>query len=306
MVINIRRILVPTDFSETSNHAIDKASRIASLFGAELYIIHVMESSPYKIIKTDDPKSKEKVVLQKYVMDKLEGITQRITEQYHITVNTLLGEAKVVEVIDDAVKENKIDLIVMGTRGASGIREVLIGSNAQKIVNGSACPVITLKNSPVNFDMSNVVLPMESWNNSIEKLDYVTSFARNYKANVHLLGIIESRKRADMRKVLTLLNEAESYLKEHNIPSVRKIIASENVAKETLEYAQEIKANLIMVLTERESRIGSVLAGVFARHIINHSEIPVMSIKPAMYHAEKVTLKKQPVHNRKEHSNINR
>lgn len=305
MVINIKRILVPTDFSETSNFAIEKACRVASLFGAELYIIHVLEASPYKLIKSD-ANPKEKIVLQKYVMDKLENLVKDITEKYHITVSTLIGEAKVAEVVDDAVKDNKIDLIVMGTKGASGIKEVVMGSNAQKIVNGAPCPVITIKNAPGNFDFSNIVLPIEIWNNSIEKLDYVTSFAKNYKSTVHLLGIIESRKRPDMRRVLTLLNEAEAYLKTNNIPSVRKIIASQNVAKETMEYAVEIKANLVMVLTERESRIGGVLSGMFAKSIINHSEIPVMSIKPAMYRAAKVSFKKQPVHNRKEHSNLNR
>ncbi len=304
MIINIKRILVPTDFSETSNFAIEKACRIASLFNAELYVIHVLEGSPYKLVKSDE-NPKEKIVMQKYVMDKLALLASSISEKFHITVNTLLGENRVVEVIDDAIKDNKIDLIVMGTKGASGIKEVLIGSNAQKIVNGAVCPVITIKNAPSKLDFSNIVLPLESWNNSLEKLDYVSSFATNYKSEVHLLGIIESRKRADMRKVLTLLNNAESYLKVHNIPCARKIIASQNLAKETLEYANAIKANLIMVLSERESRLGSVLPDAFAKHIINHSEIPVMSIKPAMYHSDSVSFHKEPVH-RSQHSNINR
>ncbi len=303
MIINIKRILVLTDFSESSNHAIEKACRIASLFGADLYLIHVLEGSPYKLVKADG--SKEKVVMQKYVMDKLEKLAKTITEKYHITVNTLLGENKVIEVIDDSVKDNKIDLIVMGTKGAGGIKEVLIGSNSQKVVNGAVCPVITIKNAPVDFDFSNIVLPLESWNNSLEKLDYVSSFAVNYKSKVHLLGIIESKKKADMRKVLTLLNNAETYLRARNIPYERKIMASDNLAKDTLEYATEIKANLIMVLSERESRMGSVMPNTFSKHIINHSEIPVMSIRPAMYHAEKVSFHKEPVH-RTEHSNINK
>jgi nucleotide-binding universal stress UspA family protein len=307
MIVDIKRILVPTDFSETSNYAIEKACRVASLFGAELYIIHVIEGSPFKLVKPDDKSgSKEKVIMQQYLMDKLEKLAKSITKQYHISVNTLLGENKVVEVIKSAVRDNKIDLIVMGTKGASGFKEVLIGSNAQKIVSKATCPVITTKNAPVSADFSNIVLPMESWNNSIEKLDYVTPFATSYKSTVHLLGIIESKEKADMRKVLSLLNSAEEYLKERKIPTVRKIIASQHSAKETLEYAKEINSNLIMVLTDRESLMGSVLPGVFARHIINHSEIPVMSIKPAMYRAEKVSFRKEPEHRVRHLSNINK
>ncbi|HTB32934.1 MAG TPA: universal stress protein [Bacteroidia bacterium] len=304
MIQTIKRILVPTDFTETSGYAIEKACTIASKFDAKLYIIHVLESSPYKLVKSEE-NPKEKVVLQKNVMDRLEKMSKTITEEYHIEVNTLLGEARVVEVIEEAVKDNNIDIIIMGTSGASGIREFLIGSNAQRIVNHSVCPVISFRVPPGVMGFDSIVLPVESWNSSMEKLDYVTEIARVYKSTVHLLGILETRKKADMRKVLTLLNSAEKYLTEQQIPYIRKLIASQQVAKETLQYAQEVKANLIMVMTEHESRLESVLPGLLARHIANHSLIPVMSIKPAMYHSEPVSYSQEPIHNRKDHSNAN-
>jgi len=304
MKIEINKILVPTDFSETSNYAVEKACRLASKLGAKLYIIHVLESSPYKLVPADE-NPKEKVVYQKNIMDRLEKLSKSISDQYHIEVNTLLGENKVVEVIEDAVKDNNIDLIVMGTSGASGMREFLIGSNAQRVVNRSVCPVITFRVPPGELGFKTIVLPVEEWNSSIEKLDYVTEIAKIYDSQVHLLGIIESNKKADMRRVLVLLNTAEKYLKENNISFVRKIISSQHIAKETLLYAEEIKADLIMVMTEHESRLESVLAGVLARHIANHSLIPVMSIKPAMYHAEKISIPKEPLRSRQNHSNIN-
>jgi len=305
MIFNIQRILVPTDFSETSIYAIENASRLASTLNAKLYVIHVLEGSPYKLVKSEE-NPKEKVVYQKKIMDKLEKLSKSISDQYHIEVNTLLGEAKVVEVIEEAVKENNIDVIMMGTSGASGIREFLIGSNAQRVVKHSHCPVITFRMRPGDIGIQTIVLPVESWNNSMEKLDYVTSIARAYNSTIHLLGIIESRKRAEMRKVLVLLNSAEEYLKAANIPSVRKIIASQHVAKEAILYAEEIKASMIMVMTEHESRLDNVIPGVFATHIANHSEIPVMSIKPAMYHAEKVSIQGGPVHYRENHKNANK
>lgn len=307
MKIDIKRILVPTDFSETSDYAIEKAARMASRFGAELYIIHVLETSPYKLVKSEEtPDSKEKVVLQKNIMDRFEKLTKSLGEKYHIAVNTLLGEEKVVEVIEDAVRDNKIDLVVMGTSGASGMREFLIGSNAQKVVNSCVCPVITFKIPQGAQGFETIVLPVESWHNSIEKLDYVSSIAAKYQSRVHILGIMASDKKPEMRKVLTLVEAAESYLNEAKIPCIKKIITSQQVAKEALQYAQEINANLIIVMTERESRLGNVIPFVFSKHIINHSEIPVMSIKPLMYRAEKVKIRKEPVHNRKEHSNINK
>ncbi len=304
MKVEIKRILVPTDFSETSNYAVTKACRMASRLSAKLYIIHVLESSPYKLVQSDE-NPKEKVVYQKNIMDRLEKLSTSISEEYNIEVSTLIGEAKVTDAIEEAIRDNKIDLIVMGTSGASGMREFLIGSNAQRIVNLASCPVITFRVPPGEMGFKTIVLPVEGWNSSIEKLDYVTEIAKLYNSQVHLLGIIESRKKADMRQVLVLLNEAEKYLKEAGISFLRKIIASDQVAKETLAYAEEIKADLIMVMTEHESKLQTALAGIVAKHIANHSEIPVMSIKPAMYHTEKVSIKPNPVHYRNEHSNIN-
>jgi nucleotide-binding universal stress UspA family protein len=193
----------------------------------------------------------------------------------------------------------------MGTKGASGVREFLIGSNAQRVINRSACPVITFRIPPSEFGFKTVVLPVEEWNNSIEKLDYVNILAKLYNSDIHLLGIIESNKFAHMKRVLEYLNSAEEYLKQAGISFTRRIIASQQIAKETLSYAEEIKANLIMVMTEHESRLANVLPGVLARNIVNHSNIPVMSIKPALYNTAKVHLHETPVHNRKDHSNIN-
>lgn len=303
MKIEIKRILVPTDFSETSIYAIENASRLAAKLNAKLYIMHVLEQSPYKLVQSDE-NPREKVVYQKIIMDKLEKLSLA-AEEYKIEVSTLLGEMKVVTTIEEAVKENKIDLIFMGTHGADGMKEYLIGSNAQHIINNSVCPVITVKKQPENAAIKTIVLPLESWSSSLEKLDYLIEIAKAYQSKVHLLGVFESRKKPEIRKVFELLDSAEKILYEANIPFVRKIIRSHNVANETLNYANEIKADLVAVLTEHESILGSIIPGVLAKHVANHSEIPVMSIKPSMYHSEHVHPQKGWEHYRKPHSNIN-
>ncbi len=298
-----KRILVPTDFTETSYHALEEACGVASKFDAKIFIIHVMEESPYKLVESEEESNqKEKIVLQKKVMDQLEKLSKSITERYGLEVNTLLGEAKVIQVIDDSVKDNDIDLIIMGTHGTSGIKEFLIGSNAQNVTHGAACPVITFKTASENKGFSTIVLPIESWNSSIEKLDYVSAIAEKYKSKVHILGIMANNKKKETDAVLSLVETAEKYLKESNISCEKKMITGHPVGKEALQYAREIKADLIMVMTEHESRLGAMFSLDFVKHIINHSEIPVMSIKPAMYRSEKVSIHKEPVH-RIEHTN---
>jgi nucleotide-binding universal stress UspA family protein len=300
---DFKRILVPTDFSETSYHALEEACRIASKFDAQLFIIHVMEKPPYELVPSEE-NPEEKIVYQKYIMDKMENLTKSIADRHGIDVNSLIGEAKLVQVVDEAVRDNNIDVIVMGTHGSKGIREFLIGSNSQNITNGAACPVITIKEASEIRGLNNIVMPVESWNSSLEKLDYVSTLAQKYNSKVHILGIMGNNKQQEIDKVNELVASAEKFLNDANIPSDKKMITGHSVGKETLQYAREIKADVIIVMTEHESRLGSGFSRDFVKHIINHSEISVMSIKPAMYHAEKVSIHKEPVH-RSEHSNLN-
>lgn len=150
-MINIKKILVPTDFSETSKFAMQYAIEFAKSFNAELEIVHVIfdESQivafylPQVTFQNLDQELEESAKKQ---MDDflasfpdLQGITY--------TVKMLKGTA-FLEIINEA-KEANVDLIIIGTHGRSGIEHVLFGSTAEKVVRKAPCPVFTVK--PKNF-----------------------------------------------------------------------------------------------------------------------------------------------------------
>jgi nucleotide-binding universal stress UspA family protein len=142
---NIRRILLPTDFSALSFAAVDYAKSIARNHGARIYVAHVMPPDPLVGIKhvrltsadvareiREDAAARMKQIRSKYFRGFSDIETRLLTGTPHEAL------------IRFAVKE-KIDLVVIATHGRSGISNVLLGSVAEKMVRHSPVPVLTVK-----------------------------------------------------------------------------------------------------------------------------------------------------------------
>ena len=150
----IKRILIPTDFSETGHLALEHGAFMASLFKAELYLLHVMElfELPYTLydpvlIRTSDDE------FQNNINKSLNEQAEKIRAQYGLNVVPIVSRGRVVTEIIEVAKEKQIDLIVMGTHGAKGFEEFFIGSNAHRTVTISPCPVITIQKSLIQYNL---------------------------------------------------------------------------------------------------------------------------------------------------------
>jgi nucleotide-binding universal stress UspA family protein len=152
-MIDLHRILVPTDFSEYSKTAVTYAAAFADKFGAELHLIHVVQNLAL-IIPDILP-----------VEPSLVPSLEQMTEAVHTAFDRMIAENKLqayaihravregtpfYEIIQYA-REAKIDLIIMGTHGHSGLAHVLLGSVTEKVVRKSPCPVLTVRHPEHEF-----------------------------------------------------------------------------------------------------------------------------------------------------------
>jgi len=277
----IKKILVPTDFSETGLLAMDHAIYLARLVKAHLYIVHVIEAFEYAYsIYEPDMDVSDTVQLQGTINGKLERVATEISKEYGINVSTLLGNGRPSSGIAEAVKENEIDLVIMGTHGAHGFEEYFIGSNAHKVVTMSQCPVITIQQHATKLGFSNIVMPIDNSLHSRQKVDHVINLASIYGAKVHILGLLNSDEEIDEKRFNIKIESAENALKSAEIPYVCKIIKGANIAVEAMKYSNKVDADLIVIMTDHESNITGMFLGNLSKQIVNHSKIPVMSIKP--------------------------
>lgn len=154
MAIQLKRILCPTDFSESSGHALTYAISFAEQYGATLYLLHVIE--PLTPVPGIDMAPMLTYEDRPNIMERIqelleEAVPANIKEK--LTVKTLIARgAPFLEIIRTA-QEEQIDLIVIATHGRTGLSHMLLGSTTEKVVRKAACPVLSVKHPEHEFVM---------------------------------------------------------------------------------------------------------------------------------------------------------
>lgn len=275
--LEIKNILIPTDFSKTGLLAVEHAAFMTRLCKANLYLLHAIEFSE-NIFSIYDPAiiMPDFTEVEKIANSQLNDLAEKLKKKYAITVKTICTRGKVVPEIVTAVNENKIDLVVMGTHGASGFNEYFVGSNAQRIVAICPCPVITIQAHTKKIGFTDILIPIDNHLHSREKVANTIALAKQFAAKIHILGLLDKKKDTDLKKFKIKLESIEKAVKKAELIYDVKIVTDENLAKAALKHSKKIKADLISVLTD-ESRIDGIFSG---KRIVNHSRIPVLSMKP--------------------------
>jgi universal stress protein A len=148
MTPEIRRILVPLDFSPSSDRALAYARALAAEFGASLYLLHVIEDRlmtgpwPTEIYLGELPKVREDLLKdsERHMLECLESLAAGGTQA---TGEVLIGGPS--HAIVEQANANNADLIVMGTHGRTGITHLLIGSVAERVIRHAPCPVFVVR-----------------------------------------------------------------------------------------------------------------------------------------------------------------
>ncbi|HTA28345.1 MAG TPA: universal stress protein [Bacteroidia bacterium] len=279
---NIRRILVPVDFSTTGECAIEYGAYLADLLHAKLYLLHVVEEIhkyPYEWSEGTTLTRFEEI-LRKKLTDKLVKYAEKLTQNHTIQVDFILETGKPSYKISETVASHGIDLIVMGTHGAHGLEEFFIGSNARKVVDLSPCPVITIREDFNEKAIKSIVLPIDDSLHSRQKTNNVLPIAKISNAVVHILGLSQSRKKTDIDKLNIKIDAIEHHLKDAGLNYTRKVVIGKNLAEEAMNYAQDVNAEMLAIMADHESDSTGMFMGAFAQQIVNHSPVPVLSIRP--------------------------
>ena len=187
----MKRILVPVDFSKEAESAARVAASIARKTGSEIFLVHMLELP----VTTIDPAEMNtissepqiiyfmKLAHQKFEKFKklpfLKGITVVETIQFQHAFSGIINESE----------KNNIDLIVMGSQGASGLQEMFIGSNTEKVVRRSNVPVLVIKTGVEDFVVNDIIFASDFNKESKSTFHRVINFAEMFEAKIHLLYI---------------------------------------------------------------------------------------------------------------------
>jgi nucleotide-binding universal stress UspA family protein len=285
----IKRILIPTDFSETANLALEHAVKMARLLDSEITLLHVVSTFAFRVnlpeVEVDET---QEAKLTGVIGSKLNSIAEEISQKEGLKVSTLITSGRIREEVVRVAEEIYADIIILGTHGVSGLREFFMGSNAFRIVSDSACPVLCIQESghPVGF--KNIVVPIDNSFYSREKLGLSIKLARLYNATIHICGL-RSHDHNDEEinaKFRIKMKQVDDFLHEQEVEFTATTLFCENIANATMEYAAEKKADLIIIMNEQEVNTTGFFMGPYAQQVVNHSKIPVLSIRPTSSNVE--------------------
>jgi nucleotide-binding universal stress UspA family protein len=273
--LDIRRIAIPTDYSDTANVALSHAIQLAKHFSADITLIHVTEESAYSGIFTtslSDYEQTEKAKLR------LQEEAHRIEEEFGINVSQEVRSGRIYDQIVEAANDAGADMIVMGTHGVSGWAEFFAGSNAFRVVTQATCPVLTIQGHTGSEGFKNIIVPFDRTPETRQKVRYAASLAKKYGAKLHLASLLLEDSPAIRAEFAHKVKQVTDYLEREGIVHEENTLVGDNLATMTMNYAESKKGDLVVIMTEQEFNVTGFLVGPFAQQIVNHCKLPVLSI----------------------------
>ncbi|MCG1034818.1 universal stress protein [Polaribacter sargassicola] len=274
----MKKILVPIDFSKTSEYASIIASKIAKKTDATVYLIHLIEL-PKGVIdmgvssKFSIPESMLylRKVKEKILIFKKEFFSENTNVNYFIKLNSPF------EGIQKYADKINADLIIMGSKGHSELDEIIIGSNTEKIVRNSTKPVIIVKKDPESFKLKKIVFASNFEEDNKEIFSKFVNFANIFSSKVYLLKI---NTPANFQGNAKAKQEIKDFISDYNLPKSKiKIYNDVSVEKGILNFSEEIEADLIALATHGRSGLAHFFTGSVTKKLSKNSLRPMMTIK---------------------------
>ena len=271
-------IIAAIDFSDCSINALEHAVSIASHGTLDVHMIWVNNPSVTKKTIYSDSSSD--------LIDEIRNQFGKLVEKYSpelpdSTIDFVIREGKTYREIIDEAKEMESLCIVMGTHGSSGFEQFWIGSNANKLISMSKCPVITLRAGiNPNHPLKCILMPIDSTIDTRQKVPFTAYLARLFDAEIHVLSIYASKYKSIKLRVDEYTDQVCKYLEEEGIIFHRDTLSCDNLTNGTIEFATKVKANLISIMTEQETSPYNLVVGPYAQQMVNNSPLPVLSINP--------------------------
>jgi nucleotide-binding universal stress UspA family protein len=273
------KILVPIGFSEQSIIALGQAFNLAKIKNSDVVLLSVIEGQSMIESLFLDDKSDE---LKAKVNSKLEDIASIYSSKYGVDVDTMVAKGRVYEEVNKVADMISADLIVMGTNGVNS-KSKFIGSNAEKVVRLSKCPVITIKGKSHRDGCENIILPLDLEKQTKEKVTYALEYARYWDATIRIVSVVLRDNNEVRSKLIKNIKQVEQFILDAGVKCTSEIVEGEkkrNLGDFVFDYEKKFDADMIMIMTKKEELTLSNNISVTARYIINNSDIPVMSIRP--------------------------
>ena len=294
-----KTILLPTDFSACARYAAGNALAFSKTCEADLHILHaslLYENDPNHPDKQLSKEKEQWELLEKpepYVNRRLEGVLEHYdASDVNVVPQQIRGFSESASILS-FIKDNPIDLIIMGTHGRRGFKRWLLGSVAEEIVRMAPCPVITLKEkwNGCLGNLQKILVPIDFSESSRPALRMARKLAAGFGAGIQLLHVIQEPFLVDLysgaplSKTATAETESKcrqimmSMLDEDgpDVPA-EVIVTTGHPAREILRFSEENKSDMILMAHHGHSNLPDRIFGSVTEHTVRAATCPVFTV----------------------------
>lgn len=279
----MKTILVPTDFSEQANYALQLAVQIARKSGnTEIQVLHIMEGlgqHSFNTMGQIDVGGGENEVLMIQLMKRAKEELDALISQEEFEGLTISGTLEVgnpYKGISKEIARCRAEIVIMGTKGSSGLEEVLIGSNTEKVVRYAKCPVITVK-APVALDsIKNIVFATSLVEDQTRMVVELKKIQELTGATLHLVKVNTPNHFHTDRQ---MREEFSKFVDQHSFTDYTTNIYNDATEEDGILYfTKDLNACMIAIGTHGRTGLLHLLSGSIAEDLVNHSKVPVWTI----------------------------
>lgn len=276
----MKTILVPVDFSDNSKNAMDYAILLANKLKMKLVLLHAfhpsmaeMISDSYKIAthKNIDGSPEEMKNELKIWQEAVSG------SEKNLKCSTIFMEGDLADEITRLVEEDEVDLVVMGTKGVTGLKEVFIGSNTAKVIENVSCPVIAVP-ADYQFDgIKKIIFATDYHDSDIDSIRFMVKLSLLFDSELIIVHMADGELKIRYEKDLL------EYFMERVIKSVSYskmkfyLLTGTDVSKSLNEYIAKESTDLFAISTKDRILSGPIFNRSVTRGFANHIQIPLLA-----------------------------
>ncbi|MEO8147233.1 MAG: universal stress protein [Bacteroidia bacterium] len=273
----MQTIIVPTDFSESADNALAYACELARALKSKIVLFHTYE---LPVLATDYPvlpvTAQEMKVEIRNALNKTKEKFKAVFPELDFAVETVIGSVD--REINHAISKHNVHYVVMGTRGVSGVGEILVGTNAASVMEHADCPVIVVPANAKFEGLKKIVLAADYGEHNYEHAENAIDFAKVFNAEVALLHVSkgDSDDTFEESELMVFKNRLVERQKYNSIITV--LVNDFDAFHGINTFIEEYKAELLIVSMRSRTLLQKVFSRSLTKRMAYHSHIPVMAL----------------------------
>ena len=278
----MKKILVPVDFSKDSKRALRFGAELAAKSGAVIDILHANTTAAYLPLMPEyySTEVAEMTTYEEGVAADVEDLKTSLKAYKkfeNLDIQMRIEEGFLHTSINAAIEADNCDLVVMGTKGATGATEFFVGSNTEKVIRTAKCPVLVVPNRYGEFKLQTVVLASTLRPDQGIAFVELAKFQQYFNFEVKVLYLNDPAMFGTMAE---LEQAVDNFSKSAGLQNVEIYRSSStfNEDQAILMFAKEVQADMIAMATHQRQGLSHMMFGSLTEDTANHSEIPVLCI----------------------------